>query len=573
MNYDVLIAGGGPGGSTAGSVLKKYAPELKVLIVEREKFPREHIGESQLPPIGAILDEIGVWDEVEKANFPIKMGATYRWGKNPELWDFNFMPPEDFKDEPRPGAYAGQRKVCALQVERAIYDHILLNHAEKLGCEVRQQTAVQQVHHENDRVTGLKLSDGSTVTANHYIDASGNPAIIRRALNIPVECPTSLKNIAIWDYWENAEWADSIGVGATRIQVMSIEYGWLWFIPLSPTRTSLGIVCPVEYYKASGKTPEQIYVDALGRSERISNLIRNGTRHGTVRTTNDWSYVAERTTGNNWYLVGESAGFADPILSAGLTLTQVGAYELACTILALHRQEHDTEWLKHHYNDNQQRRVRQHMRFAEFWYSANGQFTDLQEHCSTIAKESGLTLNAKEAWRWIAQGGFTNDVLGQAGIGGLNLAGVMGVTRMLTDEDVVWQANDRNRFRLNLEGASRDEVPVYRQGKIQRITAYFRKGARLPLTGVYEVVFKLLEKTDDITSFVQSLQRYALSRFQGVDRGVVVKESLQALEILVSEGWVEASLDPSRPRLQLSTPKEGGIIRSHVEYPVRQSDS
>src|SRR5262249_7308441 len=157
-------------------------------------------------------------------------------------------------------------------------------HAAELGCDVWQEAIVDEVQNEGDQVTALKLRDGRVVTAKYYIDASGNAAIIRRALNVQIDCPTRLKNIAIWDYWENTKWADSIGVGGTRVQIISVGYGWLWFIPLGPTRTSLGLVCPVEYYKQSGKTPEELYRDALSRSERISGLVAGGSREGKVRT-------------------------------------------------------------------------------------------------------------------------------------------------------------------------------------------------------------------------------------------------------------------------------------------------
>src|SRR5262245_47587598 len=212
-HYDVAIVGGGPGGSTVGTLLKKYAPQLRVLILEREQFPREHIGESQLPVISEVLDEMGCWDKVEAADFPIKIGATFRWGKTPELWDFEFLPLGEFKNEPRPARYEGARRQTAFQVDRAIYDELLLRHAAECGCEVRQGTAVAKVNHEGDRITGLTLSTGETITARYYVDASGNAAVIRRAMGVPVDCPTHLKNIAIWDYWENAEWAVEIGVG------------------------------------------------------------------------------------------------------------------------------------------------------------------------------------------------------------------------------------------------------------------------------------------------------------------------------------------------------------------------
>src|SRR5436190_2217038 len=254
FQYDVAIIGGGPGGSTLATLLRKYDPSKRVIILEKEKFPRDHVGESQLPVISSVLHEMGCWDKVEAADFPVKIGATFRWGKNPELWDFDFLPGKEFRDEPRPAKYQGQRLRTAFQVDRAIYDTILIRHAESMGAEVREETQVIDIRHEGDRVTGFELRSGEVITAKHYVDASGHIGVMRRAMGVESEIPTHLQNIAMWYYWQNAEWATHIGVGGTRIQVMSLSDGWIWFIPLGPTRTSLGFVCPQEYYKQSGKT-------------------------------------------------------------------------------------------------------------------------------------------------------------------------------------------------------------------------------------------------------------------------------------------------------------------------------
>src|SRR5690606_25526117 len=124
-----------------------------------------------------------------------------------------------------------------------------------------------------------------------------------------------------------------------------------------------------------------------------AEALRGGTRTGEITSTTDWSYVVERCFGDNWFLVGEVAGFADPILSAGMTLTHTGALELAYTILELDRGEHARAWLLDRYDDLQRRRVLQHMRFAEYWYSANGVFENIRENCTKIAAEAGLKLN------------------------------------------------------------------------------------------------------------------------------------------------------------------------------------
>src|ERR1700722_8538532 len=104
---DVAIIGGGPAGSTTATILKKYRPDLGVAVFEREHFPREHVGESLLPSVCKVLDEMGCWDAVEQAGFPIKIGATYRWGSSPDLWDFEFLPVSEYRDEPRPGRFEG----------------------------------------------------------------------------------------------------------------------------------------------------------------------------------------------------------------------------------------------------------------------------------------------------------------------------------------------------------------------------------------------------------------------------------------------------------------------------------
>jgi flavin-dependent dehydrogenase len=560
-DFDVVIIGGGPGGSTTGSLLRKYGPDLRVLILEREIFPRDHIGESHLPPISAVLDEMGCWDKVEAANFPIKVGGTYRWGKSPELWHFEFLPLADFKDEPRPGKYEGFRQQTAFQVDRSIYDKILLDHAAELGCVVRQGTRVAEILRDGDRVDGLRLGDGSVVTARYYIDASGNAAILRKAMGVAIDCPTSLKNIALWDYWENAEWAAHIGVGGTRIQIMSLGYGWLWFIPIGPTRTSLGFVCPAEYYKQSGQTAEALYAQAVAADERISALVAKGTRRGVVETTNDWSFLAERTVGENWFLVGETAGFADPILSAGMTLTQTGARELAFTLLELLGPGgHDPAWLKLNYDQNQRARVRQHIRFADYWYACNGQFTDLQAHCAEIAREAGLDLSPQKAWAWLAQGGFANDVVGQAGIGGCSLTVVKSLGSFMGPGAIDWQISGKNRFTLKLEGAAKETLAVYEAGRVAAVQCLARGGRKLPITGFYDLWVQLLQREARIEAVLPALQAWLTREILPEHRRRALGDAFEALEVMVSEGWVEAALDPERNRLELGGTRGGRIM-------------
>ncbi len=563
--YDVVIVGGGPGGSTTGALLKKYAPEMRVLILEKEKFPREHVGESQLPPISAVLQEMGCWDKVEAANFPIKIGATYTWGKTVEPWDFEFLPIGDVQpDEQRPAKYQGWRVQTAFQVERSTYDKILLDHAAELGCEVREETLVREVMREGDRITGLKLESGDVVTGRYYIDASGAPAVLRRAMGVKVDAPTKLRNVAFWDYWDNAEWAEEIGIGATRVHIRSLPYGWLWFIPLGPTRVSIGLVTPADYYKKSGKRPEQIYAEAVADEPFVQALTKNATRENEVRSTTDWSYVVDRTFGENWFLVGESSGFADPILAAGLTLTQTGGRELAYTILELERGEHDPKWLIERYDDVQRRRVIQHMRFADYWYSANGIFDDIRENCTEIAQAAGLKLDRAAAFQWLAQGGLGDDSPGQVGVGGLDLAGVKQIMARFGHDKATWQISGKNVFKLNLANAETTWIGRLHDGRIERVKCYVRGAARLPLLGLQGIVVEALEESQDLDGILAYLRnRFALEAPDHVQVGV--HHAMQALEVMANDYWVLCSVRKGRQTLDVSTPMEGAIIHTHQE--------
>lgn len=553
--YDVAIVGGGPAGSSLASFILKYRPKSRVVILEKERFPRDHVGESQLPAIGAMLDEIGCWDKVERAGFPLKVGATYRWGKSPELWDFDFVDPALIESLERPTPYEAPRTHSAFQVDRAIYDDILLRHAESLGAEVREESLVREVEVDGDRIEGLSLADGNRVEATHYVDASGHVGAVRRALGVETRPQTNLQNIAFWDYWENADWAVEIGVGATRVQVLSQPAGWIWFIPIGPTRTSIGYILPAEHFKSLGQDVETVYNEALANDPRVSALIQNATSRGHVEATKDWSFVADRGHGENWFLVGESLGFADPILAAGMTLAHTGARELGYTLVELLNQPNseDTDWLKESVSDQQMRRVHQHIRFADFWYAANGQFTDLQDHCAEIAKDAGIRMRPEAAWRWLAQGGFTTDSPVHATSGSFDPGTLKQVQWMLTDKTSDWLVNSSNVFSVNLRNATRRRLPIYRDGKIDRAECMVRGEHTLPLNGWYQVVLDYVENHGRIDRIVKAIQ----NDFGSISGpGNPTQLCLQALEVMLLDGWVRGRVDRKVPRIKIQPADE-----------------
>jgi flavin-dependent dehydrogenase len=560
---DVAIIGGGPAGTTCATLLLKYNPRLKVTIVEREVFPRDHVGESQLPAIGKVLNEMGVWDKVEVAGFPVKIGATYRWGQSDDLWDFEFLPNGDFHDAIRPARYAGQRTETAFQVDRAIFDKILLDHAKNLGAQVKQPATVRQVLREGDRVEALVLDDGSELRARHYVDASGHTGVLRRAMGVETNSPTSLQNIAIWDYWKNADWAVKIGVGGTRIQILSLGYGWIWFIPLGPTRTSIGLVVPAAYYKSSGKRPEQLYHEAIESDPVVARLLKNASSEGKLTTTKDWSFLSERLSGENWWLAGESAGFADPILSAGMTLAHLGARDVAYAILAGDRYDYDAKWLREWYDESNRTKIGRHIRFADFWYSANGYFHDLQVETQAIARDAGLDMTPEAAWQWLGTGGFIDADRVGTEVGSFTLGAVKLMASRFLSTKPRYEIEGNNTFHLDLENSEECWGARLDNGRIYRHRTHHKNGKFLPEFGVYEALIKATRSGTTSTKLLNSIgENTARAGLSPEQTSSIIQETFVALEAMVCDGWIKATYDPAIPPIE-GTPGGDSMIHAN----------
>lgn len=560
--FDVVIIGGGPSGSTCGGFLKKHNPDLKVCILEREVFPRDHIGESQLPLIGQILNELGVWDRIEAAGFPIKIGGTYRWGTTDNLWDFDFLPYGKFEDEQRPAKYAGQRKLTAFQVDRSVYDKILLDYAEELGCEVRYQHVVRKIENESGRVQKLVLHDGQEIEADWYVDATGHVGIMRRALGIHTDEPSTLKNIAGWDYWRNAEWAVSLGIGGTRIQIMSLGYGWIWFIPIGPDRTSIGFVCPADYYKKSGMKHEDLYMRALSEEPRLQNLLKNAAREDRFEATKDWSFVAEKMCGENWILTGEAAGFADPILSAGMTLAHASAREAAFLILEAFRGG-DVEWMGAQYTRRNERRVRQHIRFADYWYGANANFTDLKDYTSEIARDAGLDLNGDDAFRWLGTGGFIEEDMEVAGLALIRLDQLHSISGKLSAKPVSSSLDGYSRFDIDVSGSEKVKLARFENGGVKEFYAIRRKDRVLPVHGFFGFMVEGLFHSPYLNLAMQHCAK--LMGQNGIPFNHETHSRLtECLEAMIRDGWVKAKLDPKSRPVNHKMPMETAAVHNHI---------
>jgi len=337
----------------------------KVLLLEREQFPRHHIGESMIAASLDVLAEIGLEEKLAAADFPVKSGGCFFWGESRLPWCIRF-------DEipGRPTSY---------QVKRSVFDKILLDHCESLGVDVRQRHRVTEVLLGDGRVTGVRFEgpDGAVheAEAAYTVDASGLNAVVANKLSrrLPVE---ELKNIALYGYWQGEHPAPAKLGGEIRptdrnnILAKMLDDGWLWFIPLGNGLISVGFVAPqVNVADKGGKAGlEEHYLEKVRSTPEWEYLLGNSEYTGEFHTIKDWSYRSDVMAGPGYFAVGDAACFVDPILSSGAYLAILYAKMAAIGINTLidepSREALVQEWYQGLYLDT----YTDYLEMARFWY-------------------------------------------------------------------------------------------------------------------------------------------------------------------------------------------------------------
>ncbi len=318
--YDVLIIGCGPGGSSAATFLARSGK--RVLVLEKEVFPRFHIGESLLPANQRIFREMGVLPALQEAGFLRKLAARFELDEGSVSTRFLFSEGR-FSREPE-----------AIHVERATFDHILLKHARNSGAEVREGWTVQrfgvnpQGVHLEARSPENKLSD---FQASFLIDASGRGNVTGNQENLRVIHPKH-KKVAIFGQFANV---DLPPVEArTETIIVRLLDKWFWIIPLSAEKTSVGLVIDQAELTRSGTSPEQIFQQWVEASSAVKARMAGARLLNGMQVTSDFSYYNRRLVGERLLRVGDAAGFLDPIFSAGVFLAMWSGKLAAETVLA-----------------------------------------------------------------------------------------------------------------------------------------------------------------------------------------------------------------------------------------------
>lgn len=308
--YDVLVIGGGPAGTTAATLLasKGYA----VVLVEKDRHPRFHIGESLLPRNLPLLRRLGVLDKVADIGV-VKRGADFSNSGDDKHVVFDFsqaLAP----DEP-----------TAFQVKREEFDHILINNAAEKGVPVLQNSRVSEIQFVSGGVEALiEGADGNTchLSAKFAIDASGRDAFLASRLNLKRRNPKH-NSAAVFGHFSGVP--RRRGEESGNISIYWFAHGWFWLIPLNDGRTSVGMVCWPQFMKTRQGALETFFWDSVALVPQLHERMQDAKLLGEIIATGNYSYTSTRMTGDQFLLVGDAYAFIDPVFSSGVYLAMQGA--------------------------------------------------------------------------------------------------------------------------------------------------------------------------------------------------------------------------------------------------------
>jgi len=319
-HYDVVVIGGGPGGSTASAVLAMHGH--KVLLLEREKFPRYHIGESLLPFAYFPLERIGMVEKLIKSHFVRKYAVQFA------SQDGRISAPFYFHK------HLQHEAAVTWQVVRSEFDQMLLENAREKGVEVREETKATAILREDGKVAGVTATGKDEreyeVRAKMTIDASGRDIFTLSKSNGRKWDPV-LNKMAVWTYYRGALRDPGIDEGTTTVAMVP-ERGWFWYIPQHDDMVSVGVVAEKDYLFTGPRELREIFHGEVEKNLWIKQHLAQGQQVGKYYSTREYSYRGEYSAEDGLVLVGDAFAFLDPVFSSGVYLA-LRSGELAADIV------------------------------------------------------------------------------------------------------------------------------------------------------------------------------------------------------------------------------------------------
>jgi FADH2-dependent halogenase len=372
-------------------------------VLEREKFPRFHIGESLLPFSMQTFTRLGLQEKL-RAHFVEKFGGEIAEAGGEKAAKFYF------KD-----GFAS-RTDRSYQVTRSKFDKMMLDHAGESGAEIYEETSVDDVTFHDDGVT-LRIRDleragagdlgckkiGRELSAKFLIDASGRNSVVGNKFKLK-RSYQHLQKLSLFAHYEGLE--REAGIDGTLTRMVRTLDSWFWVIPLENDRTSIGIVLEAADFKKSGLSAEEFFERAIAEQPLVRNRIGDGRRVSQVYTAADFSYRSEKLTGDRWLLAGDAAGFIDPVFSSGVFLAVLAGEQAADVLHEVLDHPKRARRLFRHYERLVNRAMDVYLRFVESWY-AGKEFievfltpTDLLQIPPAVNAVLGGNVSNRFAIRW-----------------------------------------------------------------------------------------------------------------------------------------------------------------------------